>query len=128
MIANVKARFSDGVLMPLEPLDLEEGKVVVVSIEDASSATPGDSIADGNSLEARGQAIYEERVRSRVEGTERGKVVVIDVESGDYEIGSDDASATARLTARRPGALTYAVRVGQPAMYRMGSRFSFRAR
>ena len=37
MIANVKARFSNGVLTPLEPLDLEEGKEVVVSIEDAPS-------------------------------------------------------------------------------------------
>ncbi len=35
MIANVKARFSNGVLTPLEPLDLEEGKEVVVSIDDA---------------------------------------------------------------------------------------------
>ena len=37
MIANVKARFSNGVLTPLEPLDLEEGKEVVVSIEEARS-------------------------------------------------------------------------------------------
>ena len=37
MIANVKARFSNGVLTPLEPLDLEEGKEVVVSIDDAPS-------------------------------------------------------------------------------------------
>ena len=35
MIANVKARYSKGVLTPLEPLDLEEGKEVLVSIEDA---------------------------------------------------------------------------------------------
>ncbi len=34
MIANVKARFSNGALMPLEPLDLEEGEEVMVSIED----------------------------------------------------------------------------------------------
>ena len=37
MIANVKARFSNGALVPLEPLDLEEGEVVVVSIEEARS-------------------------------------------------------------------------------------------
>ena len=37
MIANVKARFSNGVLTPLEPLDLEEGKEVLVSIDDAPS-------------------------------------------------------------------------------------------
>ena len=62
-----------------------------------------------------------------MEGTEQGKVVVIDIESGDYETDPGDASATARLTARRPDALTYAVRVGHPAIYRMGARFSFRA-
>ena len=35
MIATVKARHSDGVLTPLEPLDLEEGTEVTVSIDDA---------------------------------------------------------------------------------------------
>ena len=35
MITNVKARFSNGVLTPLEPLDLEEGKEVMVSVEEA---------------------------------------------------------------------------------------------
>ncbi len=33
MIANVKARFSNGALTPLEPLDLEEGEEVTVSIK-----------------------------------------------------------------------------------------------
>jgi predicted DNA-binding antitoxin AbrB/MazE fold protein len=37
MIAHVKARFSNGTLVPLEPLDLEEGKEVVVSIEDVGA-------------------------------------------------------------------------------------------
>ena len=37
MIAKIKARFSNGVLTPLEPLDLEEGKEVMVSIADAQS-------------------------------------------------------------------------------------------
>lgn len=35
IIANVKARYADGVLTLLEPLDLENGKEVVVSIQDA---------------------------------------------------------------------------------------------
>ena len=121
MIANVRARYANGVLTPLEPLDLEDGKEVVVSIEDA--AMP--SATNGPSLEERGRAIYEQRIRGKVEGSEHGKVVVIDVES-DYEIDPDDATATARLVARRPDALTYAVRVGHSAMYRMGARFSYR--
>ena len=42
MIANVKARYSKGVLTPLEPLDLEEGKEVVVSIEVATPQATGE--------------------------------------------------------------------------------------
>ncbi|MCY3958516.1 MAG: antitoxin family protein [Chloroflexi bacterium] len=38
MIVNVKARYADGVLTPLEPLDLDEGKEVMVSIEDTEAA------------------------------------------------------------------------------------------
>ena len=41
MKANVKARYANGVLTPLEPLDLEEGREVVVSIEDAPSRANG---------------------------------------------------------------------------------------
>ena len=33
-MATVRARYEKGVLTPLEPLDLEEGKEVVVSVED----------------------------------------------------------------------------------------------
>ena len=36
MIANVRARYSNGVLTPLEPLDLEEGKEVTLSIDAVS--------------------------------------------------------------------------------------------
>ena len=32
MIANVKARYANGVLTPLEPLDLQEGAEVTVSV------------------------------------------------------------------------------------------------
>ena len=35
MIVNVKARYANGVLTPMEPLDLEEGAEVTVSVEGA---------------------------------------------------------------------------------------------
>ncbi len=38
MKASVKARFTNGILMPLEPLDLEEGQEVVVSVEEVADA------------------------------------------------------------------------------------------
>ena len=34
MIASVRARYENGVLTPLEPLDLEDGREVTVSIEE----------------------------------------------------------------------------------------------
>ena len=37
-MATVRARYENGVLTPLEPLDLEEGKEVVVSVQDGDSA------------------------------------------------------------------------------------------
>ena len=37
MANNVKARYTNGALVPLEPLDLEEGQEVMVSV-DATSA------------------------------------------------------------------------------------------
>ncbi|MCY4651674.1 MAG: antitoxin family protein [Dehalococcoidia bacterium] len=40
MIANVKARFSKGALMPIEPLDLEEGAEVTLRIVNVASANP----------------------------------------------------------------------------------------
>ncbi len=47
MIANVKAKFSNGVLVPLEPLDLEEGVEVTVSIKDTPQPSlNGESILD----------------------------------------------------------------------------------
>ena len=35
MIASVRARYSNGALVPMEPLDLEEGREVMVSVEEA---------------------------------------------------------------------------------------------
>ena len=48
----------------------------------------------------------------------RGKVVVIDVSSGDYEIGDERFGRHAEaFRATAPCALTWGERVGYPAMY-----------
>ena len=66
-----------------------------------------------------------EQIRGELEETHKGKVVVIDVSSGDYEIGDDDLDATMRLFERRPNAITWGERVGYPAMYTIRDRVTF---
>ena len=73
-------------------------------------------------ITARGEAIYREQIRSLVETTEKGKFAIIDIETGDYEIDTKDATATLKLLERRPDAITYAVRIGYRTAYRIGSR------
>ncbi len=66
---------------------------------------------------AQGQAIYREQIQPNIKPVAKGDFVVIDVNTGDYEIDSDDAEATCRLLGRRPGAVTYGIRVGHRAAY-----------
>ena len=53
----------------------------------------------------RGERIYEERIKALVEPQENGQFIVIDIESGDYEIDADSLAAEDRLQARRPDAV-----------------------
>ena len=71
-----------------------------------------------------GRAMYAE-LREELEATHWGKMVVIDVNSGDYEIGDDDLTTTMRLFERRPDALTWGELVGYPAPYFIRNRITF---
>ena len=68
-------------------------------------------------ISARGESIYRENILPQVGQLEKGTFVVIDVESGEFEIAPSDAVATRKLLDRRPTAVTYAVRVGYRAAY-----------
>ena len=68
----------------------------------------------------KGEKIYAETIKPHIDlEKEKGNFVVIDVNSGDYEIDRRDAAATRRLFDRRPNAVTYAVRVGHRTAYKM---------
>ena len=70
---------------------------------------------------AQGEALYEQRIRPYVEATHQGQFVVVDIETGAYEIDADDLAATKRALAKRPDAVLYGVRIGYPTAYRLGS-------
>lgn len=72
---------------------------------------------------ARGEAIYAERLRGQVEAGNHGKFLVLDIETGDYEIDAEDLQASLRMLSKRPAAVLYGLRIGHRAAYRMGWRF-----
>ena len=76
--------------------------------------------AFARNVTVQGNAIYEEKVRPHVdEEADRGKYVVIDIFSGDYEIDPTNSGGTWRLVDRHPGAITYKLRIGYPGVYNM---------
>lgn len=71
-------------------------------------------------VESRGEQIYDQQIRPLVEAGNKGKFVVIDVETGEYELDEDDLQATKRALAKRPDAVLYGVRIGYPTAYTLG--------
>ena len=69
---------------------------------------------------ARGEAIYELEIRPKVENQNKGKYLVLDIETGEFEIDQDDLIATKRVIAKCPDAVLYGLRIGYPAAYRLG--------
>jgi hypothetical protein len=75
----------------------------------------------GDEIARRGQKLYEQSIRSQVETEANiGKIISIDIESGDYEIDDDLVAAGKRLLTRHPDAALYGKRIGYNAVYALG--------
>ena len=74
---------------------------------------------------ARAKELYKNRLREQIETEDNiGKIVVIDVETGDYEIDADGLAASRRLRERHPDLdadSLYAIRIGYDAVFAIGS-------
>jgi hypothetical protein len=70
----------------------------------------------------RGDEIYESQVRQQVEADNYGKIVAIDIETGDFEVDQSEIAACDRLEARRPDAQIWIVRIGSRHVRRFGGR------
>jgi hypothetical protein len=69
----------------------------------------------------QGETIYEEQLRGAVETEENlGKIVMIDVESGDYAIAPTGLEAGRLLRQRRPDGIFCALRIGYMAVETIG--------
>jgi hypothetical protein len=77
----------------------------------------------------RGEQIYAESLREIVETEENiGKIVVINTETGEYEIDEDPLRASRRALVKHPGAAIYAIRIGYDYVYSFGGLGSQRVK
>ena len=74
----------------------------------------------------RGEALYQQRIRAQVEAQNKGQFLVVDIETGEYEIAPNDLTATKRLLAKLPNAIIYGLRIGFPTAYRLGGHFALK--
>jgi hypothetical protein len=69
----------------------------------------------------RGEEIYHRDIEPVVATDRAGYFVVLDIESGDFEIDKQDLAASIRLLARRPDAVVYGARIGCRSSYRLAA-------
>jgi len=68
----------------------------------------------------RGEEIYRRKIRPIVIDDHRGEFLSLDIETGDYEVGTDEVAALQRLRDRCPEGQFYTVRVGYTTAHAMG--------
>jgi hypothetical protein len=72
-------------------------------------------------ISQRGKEIYQQHIRAQIETAENiGKIIAIDIDTGEYEIDKDLLAACHRLEAKQPNAVTWAERIGYDAVYAIG--------
>ena len=68
-----------------------------------------------------GEAIYERDIEALVKDAHDGEFLAIDVDSGDWAVGSDELEAVNRLREKRPGDIdVWLLRVGYRAAGSIG--------
>ena len=70
----------------------------------------------------RGDEIYESKIRPQVESGNYGKIVAIDIETGEFELADNTLEANKRLLKRCPDAQTWVVKIGYRAVHQFGAR------
>ncbi|MSR56120.1 MAG: hypothetical protein EXS05_00360 [Planctomycetaceae bacterium] len=55
----------------------------------------------------RGQDWYDREIKAKIEAENKGRFVVVDVLTGEYEIADSDVIASNRMKTRNPGAVLY---------------------
>jgi hypothetical protein len=70
----------------------------------------------------RGDALYENDILPQLTAKDVGKFLAIDIETGAYEIATDEMKSGDKLRARFPDAQIWMVRIGYVATHSFGGR------
>jgi hypothetical protein len=69
----------------------------------------------------RGKAIYDRHIRGKVETEENiGKMIAIDLQSGEYEIDTDPNEARRRLQERHHNIVPWTAQIGINTVHHLG--------
>ena len=69
-----------------------------------------------------GEEIYHREIRFKVMPQEKGRFLLLDIETGDCEVDEEDLLAVKRLRSRRPKGTFYGLRVGSASAYALSGR------
>ncbi len=69
----------------------------------------------------RGRAIYEEKLKGDIEADNMDKFLIIDIETEDFEIDSDDMVASDRAHRKHPNGAFYGMRIGRRSSGSIGA-------
>jgi hypothetical protein len=72
-------------------------------------------------IDRRGTELYE-KIRPLVQQGNHGRIVVIDVETGEYELGDDPLATSQPLIARNPDSQLMCFRIGHRAVESFGGQ------
>jgi hypothetical protein len=71
------------------------------------------AVLDREEIGRRAKKLYEQTIRPQVETLDNiGKMVIINVENGEFGVDATGLEKSSRLHAKRPDALLFGVRIG----------------
>ena len=72
-------------------------------------------------LQSKGEQVYQ-RLRTRLERRYKGRIVAIEVDSGQYVMGKDELQVALRAVKKFPGKQFSFIRIGYPAVHKLRLR------
>ncbi len=75
---------------------------------------------DSKDIMRRGRSLYESKLRSQLEPNHSGEFLVLNVDTGEYEIDADDVAASRRARIRFADAPLITLRIGHATAFRLG--------